>query len=201
MSETTHGATVFTREDPLLGRFTVRPLDPDSDIPMLHRWLTDPKSEFWLLTEASQEDVARQFRATVASWHEQAYIGEWEGEPRFLAELYDPAHSELKDVYTVLPGDTGMHFLVAPTDTPVSGFTRSVITTVMELAFADPGTDRVVVEPDVRNQPVHVLNTAMGFHVERTVSLGDKEAHLSFCSRDQFEAAKAADTTTGGDRR
>ena len=201
MSESAHETTVFTREDPLLGRFTVRPLDPGSDIPMLHRWLTDPKSEFWLLTEASREDIARQFRATVASEHEQAYIGEWEGEPRFLAELYDPAHSELKDVYTALPGDTGMHFLVAPTDTPVSGFTRSVITTVMELAFADPGTDRVVVEPDVRNRPVHALNTAMGFHVERTVALGGKEAHLSFCSRDQFGAATAAETTTGGDRR
>ncbi|GHD33863.1 GNAT family N-acetyltransferase [Nocardiopsis kunsanensis] len=201
MSGTTNDTTVLTREDPLLGRFTVRPLEPESDLPMLHRWLTDPKSEFWLLTEASQEEVARQFRATVASEHEWAYIGEWEGEPRFLAELYDPAHSELKDVYTVRPGDTGMHFLVAPTDTPVPGFTRSVITTVMELAFADPGTDRVVVEPDVRNRPVHVLNTAMGFHVERTVSLGEKEAHLGFCSRDQFAAATAAGTTTGGDRR
>lgn len=201
MNEITDDTTVFTREDPLLGRFTVRPLDPRADIPMLHRWLTDPKSEFWLLTEASQDDVARQFRATVAAEHEQAYIGEWEGEPRFLAELYDPAHSELKDVYTVRPGDTGMHFLVAPTNTPVPGFTRSVITTVMELAFADPGTDRVVVEPDVRNRPVHTLNAAMGFHVERTVALSGKEAHLGFCSRDQFEAATAADTTMGRDRR
>ncbi|WP_017615992.1 GNAT family N-acetyltransferase [Nocardiopsis salina] len=204
MSETTHdGATVFTREDPHLGRFTVRPVDPDTDVPMLHRWLTDPKSSFWLMTGASEEDVDRMFRATADSEHEHAYIGEWEGEPRFLAELYDPARSELKDAYTVRRGDVGMHFLVAPTDTPVSGFTRSVITTVMELAFADPATDRVVVEPDVRNGPVHELNAAMGFRVDRTVFLGemDKDAYLSFCSREQFAEAAATDTTTGGERR
>ena len=32
--------------------------------------------------------------------------------------------------YDPQPGDVGMHFLVAPTDTPVHGFTRAVITTV-----------------------------------------------------------------------
>ncbi|GAB3477064.1 GNAT family N-acetyltransferase [Nocardiopsis coralliicola] len=194
-------APVFTRTDPALGELRVRPLDADADLPLLVRWLTHPKAAFWLLTEASSDDIARQFRAGAASPHEQAYIGEWRGEPRFLAELYDPGRSELAGHYAVRPGDTGMHFLVPHTDAPVSGFTRAVITTVMELAFADPGTDRVVVEPDARNRPVHALNAAVGFEVDRTVALHGKEALLSFCSREQFRTATAPDPTTGRDPR
>ncbi|MEE2036790.1 GNAT family N-acetyltransferase [Nocardiopsis sp. CT-R113] len=190
----------LTRVDPGLGAFAVRPVDPDADIPLLHSWLTEPRARYWLMTEASEEDVARQFRAVHDSEHEQAYIGTWEGGPRFLAELYSPGHSELAPHYDVLPGDTGMHFLVAPTDSPVHGFTRAVITTVMELAFAASATERVVVEPDVRNHPVHALNEAVGFRIESTVTLGEsrKDAYLSTCTRDQFRSALAAAAPTRG---
>ena len=62
-----------------------------------------------------------------------------------------------------------MHFLCAPTDAPVHGFTRAVITTVMALAASPTRpTRRVVVEPDVRNTAVHALNAAVGFGVVGT---------------------------------
>ncbi|WP_435111373.1 GNAT family N-acetyltransferase [Nocardiopsis synnemataformans] len=191
-------APVFTRTDPELGEFRVRPVDPGTDVPLLHRWLTHPKSRFWLMSEATEDDVAHDYRAMAASEHEHAYVGEWRGSPRFLVERYDPGHSELAAHYPVLPGDTGMHFLVAPTDTPVHGFSRAVITTVMELVFSDPATERVVVEPDVRNTAVHTLNAAMGFRVLTTVTLRDKDARLSTCTRAQFRATVAAAPTTGG---
>ena len=75
---------------------------------------------------------------------------------------------------------------------------ETVITTVMELVLSDPAARRVVVEPDVRNTAVHALNAAMGFRVLTTVTLKDKEAHLSTCTRAQFRAAVAAAPTTGG---
>ena len=82
-----------------------------------------------------------------------------------------------------------MHFLVAPTDEPVHGFSHAVIERVMELLFTDPGTRRVVVEPDVGNEAVHRLNEAVGFEPARRVRLPHKEALLSFCTRERFEAA------------
>ena len=59
----------------------------------------------------------------------------------------------------------------------------------MELLFADRATRRVVVEPDVRNDAVHALNAAVGFEPAGTVELPGKQALLSFCTREQFEAA------------
>ena len=195
-------ATLHTRTDPRLGRFVLRPVDPAGDAELLHTWVTDPKSAFWLMQEASLPDVEREFTDIAASEHHDAYLGLHEGEPRFLMERYDPAHVELKGLYEAQPGVVGMHFLCAPTDTPVHGFTLAVITTVMDMLFADPDTRRVVVEPDVRNTAVHALNEAVGFRIERTIAKPEKDAYLSMCTREQFEdARKALETRAAGGTR
>ncbi|MBL1068898.1 GNAT family N-acetyltransferase [Streptomyces sp. 7-21] len=185
-------AIVYARKDDRLGEFALRRVDPAADAALLHRWLTHPKSAFWLMTDASLADVEAEFRAIDAAGARDAFLGLHEGRPAFLVERYDPAHDPVGAVYQVRPGDVGMHFLVAPTDTPLHGFTRAVITTIMEMLFADPATRRVVVEPDVRNKPVHALNAAVGFEVAATVSLPGKDALLSLCTREQYLATRQA---------
>jgi siderophore synthetase component/RimJ/RimL family protein N-acetyltransferase len=181
---------VFTRTDPRLGTFALRPIDPAGDAGLLHGWLTDPKSAFWLMGDATPDDVVRQFQSIADSPDHDAFLGLHAGRPAFLVERYDPT-GELGGVYPVRPGDVGMHFLVAPAEEAIHGFTRAVIVTVMELLFADPGTRRVVVEPDVRNTAVHALNAAVGFRVHARVTLPGKEALLSLCTREQYEATRS----------
>lgn len=183
-------ASTFTRTDPALGEFALRPVDPATDTELLHRWLTHPKSAFWLMSKATVEEVRREYETIAARPDHAALLGSHNGTPAFLVERYDPA-SELGGLYPVRPGDVGMHFLVAPTGTPVHGFTRAVIVTVMELLFADPATARVVVEPDIHNRAVHALNAYVGFQVVGTVRLPRKVALLSLCTREQFLAARA----------
>jgi RimJ/RimL family protein N-acetyltransferase len=170
-----------------VGTFTIRPLDPIEDAELLHGWVTHPKAAFWMMQEAKLHDVEREYMAIAASEYHDAFLGSLDGEPVFLMERYDPAHVELVGLYEPVPGDVGMHFLVAPAETPVHGFTRAVITAVMEHLFADPATRRVVVEPDVRNQAVHALNEAVGFVPEREIQKPEKKALLSFCTRERFE--------------
>ncbi|MEU2872030.1 GNAT family N-acetyltransferase [Streptomyces olivoreticuli] len=189
--------TVFSRTDEHLGEFTVRPLDPDADATMLHRWVTHPKATFWMMQDADVAEVARAYREIAAHPHHDAFVGLLDGRPVFLAERYDPAHVELVGLYEAQEGDVGMHFLCAPADTPVHGFTRGVITTVMAWLFADPATRRIVVEPDVRNTAVHALNAAVGFETVRTVEKPEKEALLSVCTRDRFLHASGPAATRG----
>ncbi|MGW4561192.1 GNAT family N-acetyltransferase [Streptomyces sp. NPDC004561] len=173
-------------------RFTIRPLDPLTDGLLLHGWVTHPKAAFWMMGDARPEDVERAYLEIAADEHHDAFLGLLDGEPVFLMERYDPAHRELVGLYEPEPGDVGMHFLVAPTDTPVHGFTRAVITAVMTYLFEDPATRRVVVEPDVRNTAVHALNAAVGFVPEREIRKPEKRALLSFCTRERFTKAVAA---------
>ena len=171
------------------GTLTVRPLDPLNDAELVHGWVTHPKAAFWLMGDAELPDVEREYMAIAAHPHHDAFIGLHDGEPAFLMERYDPTEVELKGLYEAEPGDIGMHFLVAPTDTPVHGFTLAVITAVMRTLFADPSVRRVVVEPDAGNSAVHALNKAVGFEVIREIAKPEKNALLSTCTREQFETA------------
>lgn len=181
---------LFTRTDPALGEFALRPVDPSADAALLHDWVTDPKAVFWLMQDCDLAAVEKEFTRIAADPFHDAFLGLHNGTRAFLMERYDPAHRELVGIHPAEPGDIGMHFLTAPTATPLPGFTRAVLTTVMEMLFADPTTHRVVVEPDARNTAVHALNKAVGFEVQRTVSLPSKDACLSTCTRDQFLATR-----------
>ncbi|MFJ3904238.1 GNAT family N-acetyltransferase [Streptomyces sp. NPDC090025] len=182
----------MTAETPDTADIRIRPLDPLKDAELIHPWVTDAKASYWLMQGFKLQDVEREYMAIAANPHHDAFIGTVDGAPAFLMERYDPARAELVGLYEAEPGDVGMHFLVAPTDTPVHGFTRTVITAVMRELFADPATARVVVEPDVRNKAVHALNEAVGFVPEREIQKPEKKALLSFCTRAQFEAAVGA---------
>ncbi|MFI5616807.1 GNAT family N-acetyltransferase [Streptomyces sp. NPDC051567] len=189
--------TLYSRTDAALGTFTVRPLDPKADAELLHGWVTHPKAAFWMMQDATPAEVEREYTKITEAEHHDAFIGLHEGRPAFLMERYDPSRIELAGLYDARYGDVGMHFLVAPSDRPLHGFTLAVITTVMGAVFADPAATRVVVEPDIRNTAVHALNAAVGFVPEGPLTKPEKEALLSFCTRAQFEAATGAAGTTG----
>ena len=147
-------------------RFTFRRLDAVADAPLLHSWVTQPYASFWGMLSASVEDVV---------------------------EEYLPGSSPLAGIYPVLPGDVGMHLLVAPpSGNPESGYTASVMDAVLGRLFAKPEVERVVVEPDARNTRIHALNERLGFQPAGIVTLPDKDALLSFCSRSDYLAARTA---------
>lgn len=170
-------------------RLTLEILDPVHDLALLHAWVTHPRSVFWGMQDATPQQVHDEYARIAADPHHDALLGRADGTPAFLMERYDPAHSPLAGLPELRPGDVGMHVLVAPTDTPVHGFTSAVMRRVMEECFADPTVRRVVVEPDARNHRIAVLNAAVGFVVAREVELPGKTAALSFCRREDFTAS------------
>jgi hypothetical protein len=173
--------------------FTFRCLDPKSDAPLLHSWVTRPYASFWGMLSASIEDVVEEYVKIQASGHHHALLGLDGGVPAFLMEEYLPASSPLAGLYAVQPGDVGMHLLVAPpSDAPVAGYTTSVMDAVLDRLFAVPGVERIVVEPDARNTKIHALNERLGFRPAGVVTLPDKDALLSFCSHSDYLAARTA---------
>lgn len=176
-------------ELPLLDRITDEPMDPEAHTPVIHPWLTHPKSVFWEMLEATRDDVVTLIRHAETGAPHGMRLGYVDGIPQFLFELYDPAVSELADPasgYVAAEGDIGMHLLVAPSDVRTPGFTTAVMLHIMRTAFTVAGVRRVVVEPDVRNTHVHQLNAAVGFTVAGDYAVGNKIARLSYCLREDF---------------
>jgi GNAT acetyltransferase-like protein len=172
-----------------IGALTLRPLDLSLDVTTVHSWVTQPYAQYWGLLSASVDDVRTEYRRIQQTGYHQAFLGEHDGRPAFLMERYEPAYDAVGGVYDPAPGDIGMHVLVAPLEKRVPGFTGAVFETILDFLFGDPLVDRVVVEPDVRNTKIQALNERMGFRKHRIVTLPDKQAWLSSCTRDQYDAA------------
>ncbi|WP_410499971.1 GNAT family N-acetyltransferase [Chitinibacter sp. S2-10] len=173
-----------------IGEFVILPLGR-SDIPLVHEWVTTERASFWGMQNQTLAQVDAVYQSQIDSAHHAPYMAFCNGKPAFLLETYDPAHDELGEHYQVLPGDRGMHFLVAPVAaSPVHGFSRAVMQTILAFLFSDDQVTRIVVEPDVRNEKIHPLNRAAGFEYLRTVELSYKTAWLAVCQRQQFQESQ-----------
>lgn len=171
---------------------TFRPVDVDSDADAatIQAWVTQPYARYWGMLTATPEEVRTAYADIATSAHQEAFLGLHDGEPVFLAERYDPAQDPVGKHYAVGPGDVGMHLLVAPVTTPIAGFTRFVMDAVIDFLFADQQVQRIVVEPDVRNDKIQDLNADVGFKKAKIIGLPDKDAWLSFLTRAQFNDAR-----------
>lgn len=180
----------MTERKRLEAEFTLRRFDPELDSELLHGWVNEERARFWGMLGQSVQQVRQAYREIDESGTHHAFLGLLGERPAFLMERYDPAHDVVGGFYPVQPGDVGMHFLVAPNDGPPKpGFTISVLRFIMAELFAELETQRIVVEPDVRNVKVQVLNAAVGFTKERMLALPDKDAWLSLCTRQDYLAA------------
>lgn len=173
--------------------FTFRRVEAVADAPLLHSWVTQPYASFWGMLSATVDVVEEEYSKIQSSGHHHALLGLDGGVPAFLMEEYRPSESPLAGAYAVRAGDIGMHLLVAPpSGGPKPGYTAAVMDAVLDRLFQTPGVERVVVEPDARNTKIHVLNERLGFRPAGVVTLPDKEALLSFCTRQDYLDARAA---------
>lgn len=179
---------IFRQSHQDIGTFALCHLEPKADSSLMHNWFSRDYARFWNMGHYSQKEIECFYEKMNASGHAAAFIGYCDSTPAFIMESYDPLHDQVGRHYDVLPGDWGMHFLVAPPQKTIPGFTLAIIRTVLAYHFQQRGIRRLVVEPDVRNDKVHALNRKVGFVYAGTVELEEKTAALAFVTRRQFQA-------------
>jgi siderophore synthetase component/RimJ/RimL family protein N-acetyltransferase len=185
---------LFSKARPA-GQFTLRPMQAD-DASLIHSWVTRDYARFWGMQSDSQEQVATFYRNLTANNPRAALIGCCDDKPVFLMEFYQAGEDEVGKFYPAQPGDYGMHILIAPANRPVRQFSWQVFSVVMDFMFSQPEVQRVVVEPDVRNDKIHPLNKRAGFRYQHTIDMGHKTAWLAFCQRDDYQHALLQETLT-----
>ncbi|KRD12441.1 siderophore biosynthesis protein [Flavobacterium sp. Root901] len=178
---------VFVKTIPGLGVFELRPIDMEIDIPVIHNWVNREYAVYWEMNGFSEEEVKNAYYNIQEK--AQVYIGKFNSNIAFLLECYNPQDDIVGKYYETQKGDKGMHILVAPSEKPIPNFTWNIFTVILDFIFSDALNKRIVVEPDARNHKIHLLNKKAGFVFQRVLDLPHKQAHLEFCTREDYYKA------------
>ncbi|MFJ3663574.1 GNAT family N-acetyltransferase [Streptomyces sp. NPDC090119] len=181
---------------PDYGIVAIRPLDPATDAPAIHAWVSQERAAFWGMTNLTEAQVAEIYAhmATLDTHH--AHLVTKDGEPAALLQTYDPAADRVSECYEVRPGDIGVHLLLAPAapDAHRPGWTSALLTVVADYVLRVLDRTRVVVDPDVRNTKAIARFERQGFAPGPEVVLPEidlpdvylpeKRARLAFLTRE-----------------
>jgi penicillin amidase len=131
--------------------FTLRPVDPIADAPLLHGWFTAPRAAFWGMGTRSLDEVAEIYGWIAEQDHLTASLVLLEDRPLGLVQTYDPFVDEIGEHYDRRPGDLGVHLFLAD-DSARAGRTPALMAYLVSHVLADPAVQRIVLEPDVANE-------------------------------------------------
>ena len=112
-----------------------------------------------------------------------AYVMVLESTPVGIFQTYEPAADPIGEYYPVRDGDFGIHLFLAPARTRIPGFTGAVFDALRRFVFAEPSRQRIVIEPDARNEGALRRWQRLGFEFGDRVELPHKTAQLAFLSR------------------
>ncbi|MGC5379157.1 GNAT family N-acetyltransferase [Micromonospora sp. DT68] len=173
----------YRRDVPGFGVVTIRPVRPDEDADLLHGWVTQERARFWGMLDASRERVHEIYAYLDSLDTHHAYLVHRDGVPAALAQTYQPEADPVGECYEVRPGDVGVHLLIGPPSTVEPGFTGALFGAILDFVLADPTRQRIVMEPDARNDRMIERLLRTGFRPGPLVNLPDKRARLFFLDR------------------
>ncbi|WP_373688087.1 GNAT family N-acetyltransferase [Actinoplanes aureus] len=179
---------VFAEKLAGLGELTMIPLDPVEHAPIVHEWVVKPRNRFWGMGEHTVEDVREIYAFVDGLETHHAYLLLLDGSPIGVFQTYEPAQDPVGECYDVRPGDFGMHLLLDAGDRELPHLTSAVFPALMRHLFADPANQRIVAEPDVRNERMITRLQREGYTLGEQIDLGHKQAQLTFLDRSRFEA-------------
>ncbi|MEF9882195.1 GNAT family N-acetyltransferase [Streptomyces sp. P9-A4] len=174
-----------------LGTVTVRPVEPDLDAPLLHRWVNEERSRFWGMLGTTVGQVRDVYAHLDSLTTHDGFLVSLDDEPVALFQTYDPGADRVGECYEVLPGDIGVHLLVAPGAAPRPGYTGGLLSALIAFSLRDHS--RIVVDPDAANEKAVARMLRAGFEAGPEVVLPEvdlpevfipeKKARLAFLTR------------------
>ncbi|MFI7408131.1 GNAT family N-acetyltransferase [Streptomyces sp. NPDC049627] len=179
-----------------LGTVRIRPLDPRADAEVVHGWVSEERASFWGMNGLTREQVADIYAHMDTLDTHHAFLVLRDGDPVALLQTYEPEADRVGECYDVRPGDIGVHLLLAPVGPQGTqpGWTSALLTVITSYVFQILDRQRVVVDPDVRNEKAIARFLKQGFMAGPAVVLPEvdlpevyiprKDAQLAFLARE-----------------
>ncbi|MFD5813131.1 GNAT family N-acetyltransferase [Streptomyces sp. NPDC127038] len=187
------------------GTVRVLPLDAALDGPVVHGWVNADRAAFWGMRDLTEDQVVAIYAhmGTLDTHHACLLVKD--DEPVGLLQTYEPGADRVGDRYPVEPGDIGVHLLLAPAGPGGGrpGWTTALLGAVASYVLLGLDRERVVVDPDVRNEKAIARFLRQGFTPGPVVvlpeidlpdvHLPEKRAQLAFLSRESVFPGRIPD--------
>lgn len=176
---------------------SLRQITMERDLGRLHTWLgSDHVNPYWRLDlplPAFRDRLAEK----LDDGHLTPYVGCLDHVPMSYWECYWAAEDDVANHYDADPADQGVHLLIGPEEYLSNGYALPLMRAVVAMQFRHPETQRVIAEPDARNERVVHVFEQCGFESrgEFRFDEAEKDALLMVCEREQFEADVLGDAT------
>jgi penicillin G amidase len=177
---------------PGLGHVWLVPVKPAAHAALLHGFVTQRHTAFWGMSEYTLDEVREVYEFLDSLTTHHAYLIRLDDQPIGILQTYEPAADPVGECYPAQAGDIGMHVLLAPGRRPPRGLTAALVPAFGRFLFTDPGKDRIVAEPDIRNTAALRRLERQGFTFGDEIDLPGKRARLAFLSRSHFESIHPA---------
>lgn len=168
------------------GPFTLRAVDPDVDLALVHRWMNAPHVvPFW--RQAWTPDVTARYLADqLAGDVSRPSVGLLAGEPVSYWEIYRPIAEPVGAAYPAKPDDLGVHVLIGEAAMTGKGLGTLLLSVVRDALFAAaPQCRQIVAEPDFDNHASLRAFSNAGFTASGQVALPGKTAMLMIARREE----------------
>ncbi|MBV0925898.1 acetyltransferase [Halomicroarcula limicola] len=178
-------------------QLSLRPATVERDLGRLHRWLgSDHVKPYWRL-DVPLPEFREALRSKIATDHLTPYIGCLDHVPMSYWECYWAAEDDVANHYEAAPHDQGVHLLIGPEEYLGRGYALPLLRAVVAMQFRYPETQRIIAEPDARNEKVRHIFERCGFEMQKEFHFdeAEKDAVLLICERERFESAVLADAT------
>lgn len=166
-------------------QFVLREVELPADLALLTGWMNDPAvAAYWELAgppETTERHIAPQLEP---GSHSCPLVGLLDGIPMSYWELYRAEEDRLAGYYPAGQGDFGLHLLLGPAEYRGRGLGTQLLTVLADRLLAEPGCERLVAEPDLRNTPSLRAFRRAGFDTVAELELPEKRAALMIRQRE-----------------
>lgn len=163
-----------------------RPVVLEQDLPLIHNWMNQPHViPFWNLA-FDLERMKAHLEKAIADSHQTLYIGCLNDVPMSYWESYWAADDIVARYYPADRADQGIHLLIGPPEFLGKGYALPLLRAMVAFQFQQAKTQKIIAEPDSRNQKMIRVFQNCGFEFQTEIDLPDKRAALMFCERQRF---------------
>lgn len=178
----------FERYDAVIKKtISFRRVSIEGDLERLHSWMHEQHViPFWKLNISLEQYIAH-LQKFLQDDHQTLLIGELDGMPMSYWESYWVSGDIIGNYYEFDEYDQGIHLLIGPREFLGKGLIYPLLMTILHKKFQVLETQKIIAEPDIRNEKmIHVFKKC-GFQPVKEVELPDKTGLLMICERKEFE--------------